>query len=352
MLRPGCLSDIDEDAVRMLVENDPRLSTRELAEELDTLHPTICRHLKKTGEREVDETCAEAHTGPTEAENKVREGGSGACNTSTVHPQSAGASRESTDSLAPDVFCANSDDEERKADDLYRAPLAPEKFISDKLPWILPSVTPSNTALAVAAQANNMRLAALPSCTVLVTVALALVRQNHYMRCMIEVNTTIPPMIVAKPLWLLMYCGSWCDATPNCSSFCASDVLSVCALYSSIIGREYNGSTSTMSPDVVCYSSAAFVFNIIGHDTAISSSGSSSYNLLHMNDHVYHPCLPADSQTYYTQITLAPQIRFDFGRMETVAAIYVTTERFNFIEIRLGNSSVNADNPVITYVCG
>ncbi|KAF2348427.1 hypothetical protein FHG87_020818 [Trinorchestia longiramus] len=78
-----------------------------------------------------------------------------------------------------------------------------------------------------------MRLAALPSCTVLVTVALALVRQNHYTRlesnaaphfqCMIEVSTTIPPMLVAKPLWLLMYCGSWCDATPNCSSFCASD---------------------------------------------------------------------------------------------------------------------------------
>ncbi|KAF2350361.1 Zinc finger C2H2-type [Trinorchestia longiramus] len=66
-----------------------------------------------TFKREVDEACAEAHAGPTEEENKVREGGSGACNTSTVHPQSAGASQESTNSLAPDVFCASSDVEVR-----------------------------------------------------------------------------------------------------------------------------------------------------------------------------------------------------------------------------------------------
>ncbi|KAF2348717.1 PiggyBac transposable element-derived protein 4 C-terminal zinc-ribbon [Trinorchestia longiramus] len=66
-----------------------------------------------TCKREVDEACAEPHAGPTEEENKVMEGGSEACNTSTIHPQSAGESQESTDSLAPDVFCTNSDVEVR-----------------------------------------------------------------------------------------------------------------------------------------------------------------------------------------------------------------------------------------------
>ncbi|KAF2365358.1 hypothetical protein FHG87_003884 [Trinorchestia longiramus] len=61
-----------------------------------------------TLKRALDEACAKAHAGHTEAENKVRENGSGACNTSTVHPQTAAASRESSESLAPDVFGANS----------------------------------------------------------------------------------------------------------------------------------------------------------------------------------------------------------------------------------------------------
>ncbi|KAF2348175.1 hypothetical protein FHG87_021069 [Trinorchestia longiramus] len=75
-----------------------------------------------TFKREVDEACAEGRVGPTEAENKMREGGSGACTTSTVHPQSAGASQGSTDSLVPDVFCANSDGEVKPPDGLVTQP--------------------------------------------------------------------------------------------------------------------------------------------------------------------------------------------------------------------------------------
>ncbi|KAF2361028.1 hypothetical protein FHG87_008212 [Trinorchestia longiramus] len=69
-----------------------------------------------TFKREVDEACVEAQAEHTETENKVRAGGPGASNTSTVDPQSAEASRESTDSLAPDVFYANSDVEVRPPD--------------------------------------------------------------------------------------------------------------------------------------------------------------------------------------------------------------------------------------------
>ncbi|KAF2356505.1 hypothetical protein FHG87_012740 [Trinorchestia longiramus] len=76
--------------------------------------------------REVDEACVEVHAGPTEAENKVKEGGSGACNTGTVHPQSARASQESADLLAPDVFCVNSDVEVRPPDGLVTQPVVCE----------------------------------------------------------------------------------------------------------------------------------------------------------------------------------------------------------------------------------
>ncbi|KAF2366176.1 HTH CenpB-type DNA-binding domain [Trinorchestia longiramus] len=51
--------------------------------------------------REVTEDCVEGHS--RDAEDEVREGGSGACNTSTVHPRSAGASQSSADSLQSDV---------------------------------------------------------------------------------------------------------------------------------------------------------------------------------------------------------------------------------------------------------
>ncbi|KAF2347905.1 hypothetical protein FHG87_021339 [Trinorchestia longiramus] len=213
-----------------------------------------------------------------------------------------------------------------------------------------------------------MRLAVLPWCSVLVTVALALVRQNHYTRvcgcggvglesnaaphfqCEINSSAPVPATIVARPFLLLMYCGSWCDATPNCNSFCVTDVQSVCALISSIIGHEYNGSTSTMTPDIVCYSSAASVFNVIGRDTVIFSTATSSYSTSYMKDHVYHPCQDAEPQTYFTQLTATPSIRFDFGRVEIVEAIYVTAEMFSLIEIRLGNYTVNTDNPLISYV--
>ncbi|KAF2347873.1 hypothetical protein FHG87_021370 [Trinorchestia longiramus] len=205
-----------------------------------------------------------------------------------------------------------------------------------------------------------MRLAVLPWCAVLVTVALALVRQNHYTRlepnaaphfqCEVNSSVPVPAKIVARPFLLLMYCGSWCDATPNCNSFCVTDVQSVCALFSSIIGHEYSGSTSTMTPDIVCYSSAASVFNIIGRDTVITSSGSSPDPVSRMSDHVFHPCLSPDPQTYSTQIAATPAIRFDFGRVETVMAIYVTAKIFSLVEIRLGNSTVNTDNPLIGYV--
>ncbi|KAF2349910.1 GAG-pre-integrase domain [Trinorchestia longiramus] len=327
---PGRSPDIDENALEISVENNPRLSTRELAKELATSQPTICCHLKKitkasssavssilTFNREVDDACAEAHAGPTEAENKVKEGGSGACNTSTVHPQSAGVSRKITASLAPDVLYPNSDVEFRPPDRLVTQPSVCElsdsatvrkdkfrrhfcseqklgvsstdfptlfcsisnfsrspslyattfianitlgtmtyrmqqynSFLQGKGLWkkevmLLHPLSSCNWSLVrqlstpASAQASNMRLAALPSCTVLVTVTLALVRQNHYMRvavwvclesnaaphfqCTLKTSTTVPLKIVVKLLWLLMYCGSWCDATPNCSSFCVSD---------------------------------------------------------------------------------------------------------------------------------
>ncbi|KAF2348257.1 hypothetical protein FHG87_020988 [Trinorchestia longiramus] len=211
-----------------------------------------------------------------------------------------------------------------------------------------------------ASQANIMRLAVLPWCAVLVTVALALVRQNHYTRlepnaaphfqCEINSIAPVPAKIVARPFLLLMYCGSWCNATPNCNSFCVTDVQSTCALFSSIIGREYSGSTSTMTPDIVCYSSAASVFNIIGRDTVIFTTAASIYSTSLMTDHVYHPCQAPNGQTYYTQFTDYPSIRFDFGRGEIVEAIYLMAETFSLTEIRLGNSTVNSDNPLISFV--
>ena len=47
--RPGRSSDLDQDALRELVECNPRKSTRELALDLNTSQSTICRHLKKIG---------------------------------------------------------------------------------------------------------------------------------------------------------------------------------------------------------------------------------------------------------------------------------------------------------------
>ena len=41
--------DLDQDALRELVECRPRLSTLELALDLNTSQFTICRHLKKIG---------------------------------------------------------------------------------------------------------------------------------------------------------------------------------------------------------------------------------------------------------------------------------------------------------------
>ncbi|KAF2366173.1 DDE superfamily endonuclease domain [Trinorchestia longiramus] len=54
-----------------------------------------------TCKKEVTEDCVEGHS--RDAEDEVREGGSGACNTSTVHPRSSGASQSSADSLQSDV---------------------------------------------------------------------------------------------------------------------------------------------------------------------------------------------------------------------------------------------------------
>ncbi|KAF2347151.1 hypothetical protein FHG87_022094 [Trinorchestia longiramus] len=96
-----------------------------------------------TFKREVDEACAEAYAGPIGAEYKVREGGSGACNTSTVHPQSAGASQESTDSLAPDIFCANSNVEVRPPDGLVTQPFLRDFLVlpcKRKLQYITSSI--------------------------------------------------------------------------------------------------------------------------------------------------------------------------------------------------------------------
>ena len=45
--RPGCSLDLDRDALRELVEYNPRKSTRELALDLNTSQSTICGHLKK-----------------------------------------------------------------------------------------------------------------------------------------------------------------------------------------------------------------------------------------------------------------------------------------------------------------
>ena len=45
--RPGRSSDLDEDALRELLESNPRKSTRELALVLNASQSTICRHLKK-----------------------------------------------------------------------------------------------------------------------------------------------------------------------------------------------------------------------------------------------------------------------------------------------------------------
>ena len=45
--RPGRSSDFDDDALKALVEYNPRQSTQELADKLNTSQSTICRHLEK-----------------------------------------------------------------------------------------------------------------------------------------------------------------------------------------------------------------------------------------------------------------------------------------------------------------
>ena len=47
--RSGCSSDFDDDGLKALVEYNPRQSTRELADKLNTSQSTICRHLEKMG---------------------------------------------------------------------------------------------------------------------------------------------------------------------------------------------------------------------------------------------------------------------------------------------------------------
>lgn len=45
--RPGRSSDFDDDALKALMECNPRQSTRELAVKLNTSQSIICRHLEK-----------------------------------------------------------------------------------------------------------------------------------------------------------------------------------------------------------------------------------------------------------------------------------------------------------------
>ena len=48
-LKPGCSLDLDQEALRDLVECNPLKSTQELVLNLNTFQSTICHHLKKTG---------------------------------------------------------------------------------------------------------------------------------------------------------------------------------------------------------------------------------------------------------------------------------------------------------------
>ena len=45
--RPGCSSNLNQDALKELMECNPRKSTRELALDLNTSEATTCHHLKK-----------------------------------------------------------------------------------------------------------------------------------------------------------------------------------------------------------------------------------------------------------------------------------------------------------------
>ena len=47
--RMGRPSDFDDDVLNSLLEENPRQSTRELAQKLNTSQSTVCRHVKKLG---------------------------------------------------------------------------------------------------------------------------------------------------------------------------------------------------------------------------------------------------------------------------------------------------------------